>query len=228
MGLNMDDTTRIPRNELEEMRRDASIMPIEVAAEIYAGPGAIEAQEARGQREILNSTVIPISGSEGEAGERLVALGFKLGDKKDDLFRQAELPEGWEREGSDHSMWSYIVDERGFRRCAIFYKGAFYDREASITIISEPVTKAQDDAYAAFREGRSRSDGWTMVDGMIGETKIYLAGEMAIGDDGRPIYCHSYQRDGEWIGGDWEMTGLVFEQHVAPDGTVIYEAEYRI
>ena len=97
--------------------------------------GSIERMEAQGQREIVNSTVIPTrinSGSE----EELTALGFKLGDKVqgDPMFRSAELPDGWKREGSDHAMWSHIVDDLGRKRISIFYKAAFYDRDAFLGI----------------------------------------------------------------------------------------------
>jgi hypothetical protein len=100
------------------------------------GPsGAIERQEKQAQAELLNSTVIPTKLNSGSE-EDLIALGFTLGEQVegDRLFRHATLPDGWKREGSDHAMWSYIVDELGRRRCSIFYKGAFYDRDAFINI----------------------------------------------------------------------------------------------
>ncbi|MGR6922657.1 hypothetical protein ACU635_51100 [[Actinomadura] parvosata] len=92
------------------------------------GGAAIEAAEARGQRELVNSEVIPAKGSDD-----LATLGFTLGEpiEGDPLFRKATLPEGWTRQASDHSMWSHIVDELGRRRVAMFYKAAFYDRRAS-------------------------------------------------------------------------------------------------
>jgi hypothetical protein len=96
---------------------------------------AIEAQERRAQTELLNSTVIP-SEVLHSSEEDLTALGFKLGDvvEGDKLFRHAELPEGWKREGSEHAMWSYIVDDKGRRRCSVFFKGAWYDRSAHISV----------------------------------------------------------------------------------------------
>lgn len=92
-----------------------------------SGGAAIEAAEARGQRELVNSEVIPAKGSDD-----LAALGFKLGDPVpgDSLFRYATLPDGWKRQPSDHSMWSHVVDELGRKRVAMFYKAAFYDRDA--------------------------------------------------------------------------------------------------
>jgi len=101
------------------------------------GPSAsIERMEAQGQRELVNSEVIPaeIQGSEDE----LTALGFQFGEPVDGdpLFRKAVLPEGWKRQPSDHSMWSYIVDPQGRRRVAMFYKAAPYDRRAFCRIQS--------------------------------------------------------------------------------------------
>jgi hypothetical protein len=97
--------------------------------------GSIERMEAQGQRELVNSTVLPTRINHGSEGE-LTALGFKLGDNVagDPLFRQAELPPGWKRQGSDHSMWSYVVDELGRKRLSIFYKAAFYDRDAFLSV----------------------------------------------------------------------------------------------
>lgn len=90
-------------------------------------PGYVEDMEAAGQRQIVHSDRVPTEGSEA-----LVELGFTLGDQDphDDLFRAASMPAGWKREGSDHAMWSYILDDLGRRRVSIFYKAAFYDRRA--------------------------------------------------------------------------------------------------
>jgi hypothetical protein len=85
--------------------------------------------EARGQSELINSTKLPVQGSNNP---EILAMGITFGDVTpgDDLFREATLPEGWKKEGSDHAMWSYIVDDEGTQRVAIFYKAAFYDRDA--------------------------------------------------------------------------------------------------
>lgn len=102
------------------------------------GPsGYIEGMERDGQRQVVGSETIPTRCP----GDELTALGFRLGDAVpgDPLFRHAVLPDGWKREGSDHAMWSYIVDALGRRRVSVFYKAAFYDRQA--------------DAYVVTREG---------------------------------------------------------------------------
>ena len=102
-------------------------------------PRAIEAQEAQGQRDLVASEQLPVDGTQGH--EKLWAsMGVKLlpleppGDfnAAPDLFRGAILPDGWKKEGTDHSMWSKLVDANGNERAAIFYKAAFYDRKAHI------------------------------------------------------------------------------------------------
>lgn len=97
---------------------------------VLAGPGAIEAQEARGQRELVQSSVLPADMS-GQR-ELFEALGFRFGElvDGDPLFINAELPPGWSKAPTDHAMWSSIVDEKGRVRASVFYKAAHYDRSA--------------------------------------------------------------------------------------------------
>lgn len=97
--------------------------------------GYIENMEAQGQRELVNSDRLPTRILHCTQ-EEFEALGFTFGepDPHDDMFRPATLPEGWRREGSDHAMWSYIVDTNGRQRVAIFYKAAFYDRSAHMSL----------------------------------------------------------------------------------------------
>lgn len=105
--------------------------------------GYIESMEARGQQELVNSTRLPaesrgLNTGYGEDGwPEFEALGFRKGEpvEGDELFVEATLPDGWSRVSSDHAMWSYILDERGVRRVGVFYKAAFYDRKASMTLL---------------------------------------------------------------------------------------------
>ena len=60
------------------------------------------------------------------------AMGVEFGDAVDPLFRTAVLPHGWKLKPTDHAMWSKLVDERGRTRASMFYKAAFYDRDAFI------------------------------------------------------------------------------------------------
>jgi hypothetical protein len=131
----------------------------------------IERQERDGQRQLVNSDRLP-----ADCGDHApwLALGFTFGDPdpSDPLFMPATLPPGWQRKATDHSMGSIIVDTLGRERVSIFYKAAFYDRSAHMSLVSLSwyVTKAVeydgpaiifDDEWAtreavaaAMREGR--------------------------------------------------------------------------
>ncbi len=89
-------------------------------------------QERAGQHQLVHSDRLPTDLYSPR--EEFEALGFTFGDPdpSDPMFAPATLPEGWTREGSEHAMWSYIVDQHGRRRASIFYKAAFYDRSAHI------------------------------------------------------------------------------------------------
>jgi hypothetical protein len=100
-------------------------------------PNAIEAQEAQGQKELAKSSQLPVkvnSPRGANATEQYQALGIKVVGKSkwDDVFLDVELPEGWAIKPTDHSMWSKLVDAEGNERASIFYKAAFYDRDAFI------------------------------------------------------------------------------------------------
>lgn len=99
-------------------------------AAMSEGDEFIPNMEAAGQRQLVNSDRLPVNTRGTDAEFEAVGFTFGEPDKNDRLFRPATLPGGWRREGSDHAMWSYIVDELGRRRVAIFYKAAFYDRDA--------------------------------------------------------------------------------------------------
>jgi len=92
-------------------------------------PRLIERQEKRGQQDLVGSEALPIKMS-GATRAHLEAFGFKFGQDLDDLFVQAQLPPGWKKQASDHSMWSYLIDNQGRTRASIFFKAAFYDRDA--------------------------------------------------------------------------------------------------
>ncbi|MGW4422591.1 hypothetical protein [Streptosporangium sp. NPDC004631] len=123
-----------PRNTRDE------IIPIPALHGVSI-PGAIEAQEAAGGAAMAaeDCEVIPTA-IRGGTDADLIALGFVLGevDPSDRLFRQATLPAGWKRRGGGHSMHTDITDELGRPRMAVFYKAAWYERKAflSITTVS--------------------------------------------------------------------------------------------
>lgn len=93
----------------------------------------ITGMEAAGQRQVVNSSVLPAS-TPHDSREAFEALGFVFGAPVpgDPLFVEATLPAGWVKRGSDHDMWSYIDDAEGNERVAVFYKAAFYDRKADM------------------------------------------------------------------------------------------------
>jgi hypothetical protein len=97
---------------------------------------AIETQEALGQAFLVASDWLPADLDETEADYQ--ALGIELGGPVADepLFRHARLPPGWSRAPSpDTPYWTYLLDEQGEQRVAIFYKAAFYDRRAFMRIV---------------------------------------------------------------------------------------------
>ena len=98
-----------------------------------ASPGGIEAQEKAGQTSFVNSTTLPKE-MLGCTQEQLEKMGIKFGDDVDDIFVTAYLPDGWKKQATDHSMWSDLLDDKGRVRASIFYKAAFYDRSAHISL----------------------------------------------------------------------------------------------
>lgn len=120
------DEKKTVRNTTAASESDPGSMFIEML-----GEGSVEKQERRGQEELLKSDVFPTDIS-GMTTEDLEEMGFEFHGEvpNDPIFQFVTLPEGWGREGTDHDMWSYIVDETGKRRIGVFYKAAFYDRRA--------------------------------------------------------------------------------------------------
>ena len=95
----------------------------------------IERQQAQGQRSLVQSETLPVDIIDGKK-EDLEKSGIKfLGEVPGDkLFQFVELPEGWKKQATNHSMWSKLFDDRGRERASIFYKDAFYDRAAHLSI----------------------------------------------------------------------------------------------
>ena len=122
------------RNTTEDMRDPATGMAFLAESVVTGSPETfIERQEREGQRQLVNSDRLPSDCDRAE----FEALGFTFGapDHSDPLFMPATLPEGWEKQATDHAMGSVIVDPLGRERVSIFYKAAFYDRSAHMTLI---------------------------------------------------------------------------------------------
>lgn len=106
------------------MRRTSDLENFMIATE----PGGIEASEARGQKELCQSSELP-----RDCGDRALLeknWGVKFGEESDDIFVKVTLPAGWKIKPTDHSMRNNLCDEKGRKRASIFYKAAFYDRHA--------------------------------------------------------------------------------------------------
>lgn len=97
-------------------------------------PGGIEAQEARGQRALNKAGNLLPRHLLYSHWSDVEAMGIKRVGEHDDLFLSVELPPGWMIQPTDHSMWSNVVDETGKVRLEVFYKAAFYDRNAHFWI----------------------------------------------------------------------------------------------
>lgn len=127
-------------------------------------PNAIEAQEAAGQKSLARSSQLPIVGSPGSPrfGELAADVetawrktGIDFGPVKDgELFRDAALPDGWEIKPTDHSMWSDLVDDIGRIRASIFYKAAFYDRDAFMELLCRFRIRKLIDPGRNYRDAR--------------------------------------------------------------------------
>lgn len=125
----MNEKRRAPINT----QREHEPLGFLLSAMAMGASEAIEHQEAQGQRSFVASTTLP-SKCDGDSRKALEASGVKFGEivEGDPMFQHVELPDGWQKRPTDHSMWSELVDARGRKRASIFYKAAFYDRSAHI------------------------------------------------------------------------------------------------
>ena len=92
-------------------------------------PEAIEASEAQGQCELCLEAVLPIQ-RDAACEAALKSRGVVFSGAREDLFEKVTLPRGWSKQPTDHSMWSELVDDKGVVVAMMFYKAAFYDRDA--------------------------------------------------------------------------------------------------
>ena len=126
------DKKRIPVNTTREAKENP--MGFLLDAMVVGGSNAVEMQEAYGQGSFVNSDTLPTD-MRAEDKAVLSKAGVKFGEvvKNDPMFQIVDLPAGWKKERTDHSMWSKLLDEKGRERAAIFYKAAFYDRSAHLS-----------------------------------------------------------------------------------------------
>jgi hypothetical protein len=132
-----------------------------------ATPGGIEAQEAAGQAMLCASAQLPKE-MHGCTREQLEAIGFKFGADVDDLFVTCTLPPGWKKQATDHSMHSDLLDDKGRRRAGIFYKAAFYDRKADMSM-------SRRFGVHSYEDGSDKEHSRVVV--KDGGTVVHVAGE---------------------------------------------------
>ena len=110
-------------------------------------PGGIERQEAQGQAKLVASAMLPKE-MDGITRPELEALGFIFGTDADELFVNVQMPDGWRKEATDHSLWSDLRDDEGRKRASVGYKAAFYDRWAMLNWIPDAnvISKHDEDA----------------------------------------------------------------------------------
>lgn len=101
---------------------------------VAATQGGIEAQEKAGQMILVANSILPKDMLHGCTREQLERMGIVFGAPYDDLFINVTFPTGWSKQATDHSMWSKLLDDKGRERAGIFYKAAFYDRRAHISL----------------------------------------------------------------------------------------------
>lgn len=101
-------------------------------------PGGIERQEKAGQIEQSFLETLPRQFN-GCSQADFEQLGFKFsGVVVDEIFVETEFPKGWRKSPTEHSMWTDILDDKGQKRASIFYKAAFYDRSAFVSLCYVP------------------------------------------------------------------------------------------
>lgn len=157
------------KNRVVNTEREADENPASVLAEamLSGGSGHIEAMEARGAQQLVESDVLPAEGLtvfQMPYQERFKGWHERCGIEVigpvegDDLFVEVRLPPGWRKDLTGHSMHTKLLDEKGRVRASIFYKAAFYDRRADIR--PEPRFRA---TYEANWDNREDQRCWPVV-----------------------------------------------------------------
>lgn len=100
-------------------------------------PDGIERQETAGQSAMAKAAdrlPLDINYPRGLTHAQVAeALGIEFGKTVDRVFIEAALPDGWKIVPTSHALWSDLVDDKGRKRAAIFFKAAFYDYNAHIS-----------------------------------------------------------------------------------------------
>lgn len=199
---------------------------------IYGNHRHIEAQEERGQQQLINSTQMPtkINGRiyDLKTGESLSAidvykrLGFTfvagkkgeipLHSPEDEGFVDVILPEGWKKASTGHSMWTNLVDEKGRKRMSIFYKASFYDRDAFINVMKRFHSLCGIDKYRnlgtyANIKVEKRFGEVLDCDNQVFKTEDEIYSKPYKGKDGKDMTVHR-----EWWNGHQDMEKRLEEE----------------
>jgi hypothetical protein len=205
-------------NTTEHMKDPIYRALVTDGTENYGGhPGMIEQQERDGQCQLVTSELLPAA--HGDDAPWL-ALGFTFGDPApgDPLFVSATLPEGWEKRAADHSMGSVIADALGRNRVSIFYKAAWYDRSAHMTLVGLHwyVTK-----HVEYDEPLVISDEWATREAVLAAMRKNRDENLREADEFRQFAADVAGRRAEnregcaKIAGDRESTAAKYEAEIA-------------
>lgn len=122
------------------MRQEDPMLLLFDAMSRGSSSGVIEASEKRGQDALVSGASrgdcqLPTDMRDG-ARASLEAAGVKfLGQADGDpMFQCCTLPAGWKIRATTHQMHSDLRDDKGRKRASIFYKAAFYDRSAHLSM----------------------------------------------------------------------------------------------
>jgi hypothetical protein len=190
---------------------DYLIGGMEVLLDAMSGisPGtAIEAQESREQSRVCNRQMLPRYESPTFAKKDAKPLyekaGIKILNEADDLFYSVQLPEGWKIEPTGHSMWNNVLDAKGRLRFVFFYKGAFYDRDATVgtrTRYKIDYDLGPELVIRDFYERREKEVKFYRV--KEGETVLFEASQPYFGKTNPPLCRDNLGKDPNWSNREW-------------------------
>lgn len=97
---------------------------------------AADATDRAARARIINAKTmqLPIGGMTEEYKTVLEAEGFVFTGNIKGMFEEVQAPEGWKLEPTDHPMWSDLLDAKGCKRGAMFYKAAPWDTKSHIQL----------------------------------------------------------------------------------------------
>lgn len=77
---------------------------------------------------------------------------------EDKLFTRVSMPPGWKKERTGHSMWFNLLDPKGNSRASIFFKSAFYDRDAFMRLNTRFSPRYLTDINERYLKEKERPD----------------------------------------------------------------------